>query len=116
SKTAIPLFGDVELRMNDPHPGIFGRSVADGRGLATELRMLKPRNAVKPRLRRLRLEVSDRDPITRPQPLAQIAVAGALADLIFDNAQDAPQQEVRGVDPRGPTRHRLAASQSSAIE
>src|SRR5262245_6192 len=67
-------------------------------------------NAAKPRLRRFRLTLSNRDPITRPQPLAQIAVASALADLIFDDAQDAPQQEMRGVDPRGPTRHRLAAS------
>src|SRR5262245_27824446 len=67
-------------------------------------------NAAKPRLRRFRLQVSDRDPITRPQPLAQIAVASALADLIFDDAQDAPQQEMRGVDPRGRARHRLAAS------
>src|SRR5262245_49673575 len=96
--------------MNDPHPGIFGRSVADGRSFAAELRMLEPRNAAKLRLRRLRLQVSDRDPISRPKPLSQIAVAGALADLIFDDAQDAPQQEMRGVDPRGPTRHRLAAS------
>src|SRR5262245_15865698 len=37
-------------------------------------------------------------------------MAGALADLIFDDAQDAPQQEMRGVDPRGSARHRLAAS------
>src|SRR5262245_22774940 len=96
--------------MNDPHPGVFGRSVADGRGFAAELGMLEPRNAAKRRPRRLRLQVSDRDPISRRQPLAQIAMAGALADLIFDDAQDAPQQEMRGVDPRGSARHRLAAS------
>src|SRR5262245_43452734 len=77
--TAIPLFGGVEARMNDPHPGIFGRSVADGRGFAAELGMLEPRNAAERRSGRLRLQVSDRDPITRPQPLAQIAVAGTLA-------------------------------------
>src|SRR5262245_25998719 len=102
-----PLFWYVETRMNDPHPGVFGRSVADGRGFAAELRMLEPRNAAKRRPGRLRLQVSDRDPITHPQPLAQIAVAGALADLIFDDAQDAPQQEMRRVDLRGPARHRL---------
>src|SRR5215475_10317007 len=63
-------FGDVEAGMHDPHPGIFARSVADGRGLATELRLLEPRNAGKPRPGILRLQVSDRDPIARPQALA----------------------------------------------
>ena len=33
-------------------------------------------------------------PIPVPQPLAQVTMAGALVDLIFDDAQNSPQQDV----------------------
>src|SRR3954452_6358531 len=82
----------IELSVNDPHPGIFDRPVADGGNLAPELRVLDLRYAAELWLRSLG------DPVAGPQALAQITVAGALADLIFHDAEDAPQQTMGSLD------------------
>src|SRR3954465_387808 len=88
----------VELSVDDPYAGIFERPVADGGNLAPELRVLDLRHAAELWLRRLGFQVSDGDPVAGPQALAQVTVAGALADLIFHDAEDAPQQAMGSLD------------------
>src|SRR6478735_1052184 len=88
----------VELSVDDPHAGIFERPVADGGNLAPELRVLDLRHAAELWLRPLGFQVSDGDPVAGPQALAQVTVAGALADLIFHDAEDAPQQTMGSLD------------------
>src|SRR3954468_21313569 len=88
----------IELRVDDPHAGIFERPVADGGNLAPKLRVLELRHAAELGLRPLGFQISDGDPVGGPQPLAQVTVAGALADLILHDADDAPQQPMGSLD------------------
>ena len=73
--------------MNDAHAGIFEGAVADSGDFTSELRILDLRHPAKPCVRHLRLQGPDGNPIARPKALAQVTVAGALADLIFDDAK-----------------------------
>src|SRR5215218_5028279 len=88
----------IELSVDNSHAGIFQRPIADCGNLAPELRVLDLRDAAELRLRPLGFQISDGDPVAGPQALAQVTVAGALADLIFHDAEDAPQQTMGSLD------------------
>jgi hypothetical protein len=76
--------------MHDARIDVIRDSVAERRFFVAEFRILDCGHDAELGLIGLRLGVGNGDPIARQKPVAQIAMAGAFVDLIFDDAENAP--------------------------
>jgi hypothetical protein len=56
------------------------------------------------------VEKADGDPIAVPEPIPKISMPGAMADLVFDDAQNSPEYQVFGFQRRSASRDRFSIS------
>jgi hypothetical protein len=91
--------------VNDAHLGVFRRSIADCRRPSAELRFFHRRQ-----YRKALFQKSDGDPVAIPKPISQIGMARPGPHLIFDNAQDTPENQVIVASRRSASRNRIGVS------
>jgi hypothetical protein len=100
---AFFLMLDKEPRVYDANVNIVGNAVTDCGRFSAEFRIFDRGQDLEPLV-----QESDSDPIALPEPIPQIAVSGPMADLILNDTQNPPEDQVLGFQRGAASRHRLA--------
>ena len=91
--------------MHDANVNVVGGAVTDGGWPSAKFCIFDGRQD-----RKALVQKSDSDPIAVPKPIPQISMPGAVADLVFHDAQNSPEQQVFVFKRRPASRDRRSIS------
>jgi hypothetical protein len=91
--------------VHDANVDVVGDAVTDGGWLSAKFCIFDGRQD-----RKSLVQESDSDPIAVPKPIPQISMPRAVADLVFHDAQNPPEQQVFVFERRPASRDRLSIS------
>jgi len=93
--------------VHDADINIISNTITNRRLLSAEFRILYRRDDFQTRRRSFRLQKPHGDPIAISKSIAQICVPGIAIDLVFNNTENTPQDQMSVVGRRA-TRDRFA--------